>query len=133
MTEQQADPEVERVLGELVLELRRQVTGLEGLGARTETLARLHATQRVNPHLPIGWPVMPRGLGRKLLAYAQKVTRVLLRWYINPLVAQQNAYNAAATLALEEFDARLRQVEERVLWLEERLRAPAPPTDQAQT
>jgi len=40
---------------------------------------------------------MPRGLIPKLVAYAKKITRRLLRWYINPLVDQQNAYNAAVT------------------------------------
>jgi hypothetical protein len=133
VTEERTDPEVERVLGDLVLEIRRQVTGLGSLGVRTETLARLVATQRVNPHLPIGWPVMPKGLAPRLRAYAKKVTRVLLRWYINPLVAQQNEYNAAATLALEEFDGRLRQIEERVLWLEERLKTLPVPADESQT
>ena len=43
---------------------------------------------------------MPRGLIPKLVAYAKKITRRLFRWYINPLVDQQNAYNAAVTDAL---------------------------------
>jgi len=57
--------------------------------------------QRVNSHLPIGWPVMPRGLIPKLVAYTKKkITQWPLRWYINPRVDQQRAYNTVVTEAL---------------------------------
>lgn len=66
-----------------------------------DPLARVRERQVVNPHLPIGWPVMPAGMRARLIAYAQKVVRRLLRWYINPIVAQQNEFNAAVTDLLE--------------------------------
>ena len=62
-----------------------------------DPLARVRERRVVNPHLPIGWPEMPAGARAKLTAYAQKVVRRLLRWYINPIVAQQNEFNAAVT------------------------------------
>jgi hypothetical protein len=57
---------------------------------------------RVEPHLPIAWPSWPKGLWPKIVALAQKVSRRLLRWYINPIIEQQNAFNAAAAQTLEE-------------------------------
>jgi hypothetical protein len=35
------------------------------------------------------------------VAASQKVTRRLLRWYINPIVEQQNRFNAATAQALD--------------------------------
>src|SRR3954447_8248549 len=53
----------------------------------------------VSAHLPITWDV--RVVGR-LLAYAKRVVRVLLRWYINPIVEQQNRFNSATARAIVE-------------------------------
>jgi len=52
---------------------------------------------KVNSHLPLLWedPVLGR-----LRAIVQLVVRRLLRWYINPIVDQQNNFNAAAARAL---------------------------------
>jgi hypothetical protein len=76
----------------------------------------------VSAHLPITWKVP--GVGTAV-AYAKKATRVLLRWYINPIVEQQNRYNSAVARALVEITAyqeRLTRewqvLEERVLALE---------------
>jgi len=76
----------------------------------------------VSTHLPITWKVP--GVGTAI-AYAKKATRVLLRWYINPIVEQQNRYNSAVARALVEITAyqeRLTRewqvLEERVLALE---------------
>ncbi len=56
----------------------------------------------VSAHLPITWHVP--GVGTAL-AYAKKATRVLLRWYINPIVEQQNRFNSAVARALVEASA----------------------------
>lgn len=55
---------------------------------------------QVNPHLPIAWPEWPPGIWPKVRAALQKVTRRLLRWYINPIVDQQNQINAGVLQAL---------------------------------
>ena len=65
-----------------------------------DPMERVRRHQWVNPHLPIGWPAMPRGFVPRLRTYAQKVVRRLLRWYINPLIDQQNLYNVAVADAL---------------------------------
>jgi hypothetical protein len=77
-----------------------------------DALARLRLYQHVNSHLPIGWPDMPPGLLPKLRAYAQKVVRRLLRWYINPLVDQQNLFNTAATEVLASLELRVEYQEQ---------------------
>jgi hypothetical protein len=69
---------------------------------RLAILAQVRATAEVNPHLPIAWPTWPNGVWPKVEALAQKVVRRLLRWYINPIVEQQNRFNQAVTQALEE-------------------------------
>ncbi len=103
------DQEIKAILAELQEEIRRHRLALGDLGALPppDPLARIREKQAVNPHLPIGWPVMPPGLIPKLVAYAQKIVRRLLRWYINPIVAQQNEFNAAATDLLASHQARL--------------------------
>lgn len=93
------DQEIKAILAQLQEEIRRHRLALGDLGALPlpDPLARVREKQAVNPHLPIGWPTMPPGLIPKLIAYTQKIVRRLLRWYINPIVAQQNEFNAAAT------------------------------------
>jgi GT2 family glycosyltransferase len=56
---------------------------------------------RIEAHAPIAWPQWPPGIWPKVVALLQKVTRRLLRWYMNPIVEQQNAVNAAFLYALE--------------------------------
>jgi hypothetical protein len=64
------------------------------------TLDYVQATSKVNPHQPIAWPTWPKGLWPKAVALGQKVTRRLLQWYINPIVAQQNRFNKAVVQTL---------------------------------
>lgn len=83
----------------------------------------------VSAHLPVG------GAGRlgAALGASRRVARYLLRWYINPVVEQQNHFNAAllALDALREARERelVREIDElraRVAALEERVDAPDP-------
>lgn len=46
------------------------------------------------------WPLVGHTLPQKAVALLNKLVRRGLRWYINPIVEQQNAANAAITLAL---------------------------------
>ena len=94
--------EIQAILENLQEEIRHHRLALGELGAfeQPDPLGAVRQHQWVNSHLPIGWPVMPKGIIPKLVAYAQKITRRLLRWYISPLVDQQNAYNAAVTEVL---------------------------------
>ncbi|MDP9371206.1 MAG: hypothetical protein M3Q65_01855 [Chloroflexota bacterium] len=69
-----------------------------GRGALGEAMDAAH----ISAHLPIGWdvPIVGRGL-----ALTKRAVRLLLRWYINPIVDQQNDFNAAAVRALYELAA----------------------------
>ena len=80
--------------------------------ATLATMDRVHVLANVNAHVPIAWPSWPRGVVPKAAALAQKVTRRLLRWYINPMVQQQNQFNAAVAQALET-------LWQEVAWLQE--------------
>ena len=106
MTESESRPadieDIQAILADLQEEISRHRLALGELGAieRPDPLAKVRQHVWVNPHLPIGWPVMPKGIIPKIIAYAQKITRRLLRWYINPLIEQQNTYNAAVAEVL---------------------------------
>ncbi len=103
--------EAEEVLLSLEREIRahRLALGRESPLDMADTLAEVRERRWVNSHLPIGWPVMPKGFIPKVVAYAQKVVRRLLRWYINPIVDQQNAFNQAVCDALDELVASIHE------------------------
>ncbi len=102
---------------------------------------RMEAAANVNPHQPIAWPTWPPGLVPKLTAAAQKTLRRGLRWYIDPIVAQQNDFNRASAdtaqemrellraLAVENarLTRRLAEVEARLADLESEVAPPVPP------
>jgi hypothetical protein len=56
----------------------------------------------VSAHLPITWD--KRVIGR-VGAYTKRLVRLLLRWYINPIVEQQNRFNSAVARAVTEMNA----------------------------
>lgn len=97
---------------------REAALGDENEGPQRDLLLRVRETQVVNPHQPIGWPVMPAGLFPRLRAYTQKIVRRLLRWYIDPLIAEQNQYNAAAADFMSLVQAEADQTRDRLSWLE---------------
>jgi len=57
---------------------------------------QLRLRQEVSAH----WPLEERTLAERAAALVHKLMRRYLRWYINPVVEQQNAANAALTQAL---------------------------------
>jgi hypothetical protein len=57
---------------------------------------RLRLTEQVSAHWPLGGATLPQ----RIIASANKLVRRYLRWYINPIVEQQNAANVAFTAAL---------------------------------
>ncbi|HMA38091.1 MAG TPA: hypothetical protein VKY74_26825 [Chloroflexia bacterium] len=67
-----------------------------------QSVDEVHDLWFVSAHLPITWRVPGGGTA---LAYLKKATRVLLRWYINPIVEQQNRFNSAVARALVEVTA----------------------------
>ena len=59
-----------------------------------EPQLRLH--EQVSAH----WPLVGASLRQRVVVLVNKLVRRYLRWYINPIVEQQNAANAAITAAL---------------------------------
>jgi hypothetical protein len=81
---------------------RRAAAGDDALDERVlnevqVAIQDVNINARVNSHLPLLWEDMIVG---RLRALVQRVVRRLLRWYINPIVEQQNVYNAASAKAL---------------------------------
>lgn len=86
----------------VVAAVRKPAEGTDTGPGRPAYLDQVHATARIDAHWPIAWPHWPRGLWPKIVAVAQKVSRRLLRWYIDPMVEQQNRFNSAVVQALDE-------------------------------
>jgi glycosyltransferase involved in cell wall biosynthesis len=108
---------IQEIVTDLQAEIRRyqaapQVESRGLYGDDSEPLALVRLYQHVNSHLPIGWPTMPPGLLPRLRVYAQKIARRLLRWYINPLVDQQNLFNSATADALTSLSLRMELLEQ---------------------
>jgi hypothetical protein len=75
--------------------------------ALTEAMDAAH----ISAHTPILWdvPVVGRGI-----ALTKRTVRLLLRWYINPIVDQQNDFNAAIVRALAELSAEVERLKSEV-------------------
>ncbi|MEI7557072.1 hypothetical protein [Candidatus Chlorohelix sp.] len=126
------DENVAEVLNQLREEVRLRREKLHGaeLSELRSVIKQANELWNVSAHLPITWGVPPL-IGRTL-AYSKRITRLLLRWYINPIVEQQNNYNAATTRALLQLNAYLEQLtreghemEQRIASLEEQLKQKA--------
>ena len=66
-----------------------------------DALHEMELTRVISAHLPIVNTTM---VGRAI-GLLQKITRRLLRWYINPIVEQQNMYNDAVMRTMREIVA----------------------------
>ncbi len=120
-------PDVASVLAELreqVKERRAHFASEPGdpQGLNLDELRRsveaVNDTWFVSAHLPITWDM--RVLGR-LGAYTKRLVRLLLRWYINPIVEQQNHYNASVARTLTEMYAYQERIAKEWQLLEERV------------
>ena len=76
---------------------------VDARSALTEAMDAAH----ISAHTPILWdiPVVGRGI-----ALTKRTVRLLLRWYINPIVDQQNDFNAAIVRALAELSAEVEKL-----------------------
>ncbi|NJM05155.1 hypothetical protein HC891_01335 [Candidatus Gracilibacteria bacterium] len=95
---------VATVLEQLRLEVRSQhaasAANQPGGGPRERELRhcaeQLEITRVVSAH----WPIEGRNTVEHGIAFINKVVRRYLRWYINPIVEQQNAFNDVSARAL---------------------------------
>ncbi len=115
--------EVAEELKQLRSEIKARRGKLHGgdLSELRALVRQVNERWNISAHLPITWggpPLVGRGI-----AYAKRATRRALRWYINPIVEQQNNYNASVTRALLQTNAYLEQLTREQSTLEQRLTA----------
>jgi len=72
----------------------------------------------VSAHLPVTWDLPVVG---RLGSYTKRLVRILLRWYINPIVEQQNRFNSAVARAIVEISAYQERMTREWQLLEERV------------
>jgi SAM-dependent methyltransferase len=124
-----ADADVAELFEQLRAELRR------GAADRASSDASLAATRALAERF---WPVTAeRDVGRGPKAFAKRVLRKLMRWYVEPLAADQRMFNDAVLKLLDASSARagearaageraeqlLRELEERLTRVERSRRA----------
>jgi hypothetical protein len=105
MTSNQHNPATPGV-GAILEQLRAQVRAqrlARGGGEPSQAEQELRrALDEIELHRVVSahWPLKARSLAGRPAVLVNKLVRRLLRWYINPIVEQQNAYNDAVARAL---------------------------------
>ncbi len=122
------DPDVVATLSELREQVREQRARLSyndpddprarSLSEMRRSADAVNDTWFVSAHLPITWDL--RIVGR-LGAYTKRLVRILLRWYINPIVEQQNRFNSATARAIVEITSYQERMTREWQALEERI------------
>ncbi len=121
--------DVGAILAQLRAEIRSARAGLGDetphaaqLGVSLEELrdavAEVEALRAVSAHWPLTWRT-PR---ERVLVFVQRLIRRGLKWYITPIVEQQNAYNNAVARALQLLVESQEQLAHQILQLQ-----PGPP------
>jgi hypothetical protein len=62
-----------------------------------ESVAEVEALRAVSAH----WPIQGHTPRERAAGFVQRVVRRALQWYIQPIVQQQNSFNAAVTRSLQ--------------------------------
>ncbi|MBN1483373.1 MAG: hypothetical protein JXA37_01505 [Chloroflexia bacterium] len=86
-------------------------------------LARSLEEVRANRAVSAHWPIVYKTPLQMFFAFLQRLTRRFLRWYINPIVEQQNAYNASLERTVSLLVAANARLREEILAMHGRLRA----------
>lgn len=109
-------PNIAEILEALRAEVRAQRATVgapgDGQGAAERELRRANEEIEYTRVVSAHWPLEGKTPYAQAWALVNKVVRRYLRWYINPIVEQQNAYNDAAARAirlLSEQNAELRR------------------------
>jgi hypothetical protein len=121
------DTEVAQILEDVRQRVHARRATDASPGGAQERLTELQAavqdvniSAKVNAHLPLLWQdtVLSR-----LRAYSQRVIRRLLRWYINPIIDQQNMFNASAAKTITLLAAENSRLQRELEQLAERISA----------
>jgi hypothetical protein len=127
----EAEGEIAAIFARLKDEVRNRPTegGTPGVGstAYSPGTARLRAerTWSVSAERPFQNPPDQRVPRRYLAAPAKRTLRKLMRWYVEPLAAEQRSFNLAILTLVDELAERVHadvgELERRIRALEERL------------
>ncbi|HEX6293117.1 MAG TPA: hypothetical protein VFZ66_28305 [Herpetosiphonaceae bacterium] len=90
-----------------------------------EAVAEVEALRAVSAHWPLTWHT-PR---QRAKVFVQRLIRRALRWYIAPIVEQQNAYNNAVARTLHLLVDANRQLAAEIAQLRAASTPPARPSD----
>lgn len=130
MTEEPESMAVAAIVEQLRREVRTRREGLlESSVHQLESafdeveLARSLEEVRANQGVSAHWPIVWKTPVQAFFAVIQRFTRRFLRWYINPIVEQQNACNAASERTLSLLVAANARLREEVVALHGRLQA----------
>jgi hypothetical protein len=95
-------PDVAIILEQLRSEVRarRLAAGHSEPSAVEQDLRRSLDEIELHRVVSAHWPLKGRTLPERLLVLVNKLVRRFLRWYINPIVEQQNAYNDTVARSL---------------------------------
>ncbi|CAN5737726.1 hypothetical protein BH23CHL2_BH23CHL2_15070 [soil metagenome] len=89
------------------IERRAGITPSVDRAGMERSLADARQRANVNAHWGIApsWPMLGR-----VEVLTKRVMRILLRWYINPIVEQQNEFNLSVLGVLYELEAQLQVI-----------------------
>ena len=95
-------PDVGAILEALRVEVRarRLAQGHAEPGPAERELARTLDEIELYRVVSAPWPLLGKTLPQRAINLVNKLVRRYLRWYINPIVEQQNAYNDAVARTL---------------------------------
>lgn len=82
---------------------RRLADGPNELSAVEQDVRRSLDEIELHRVISAHWPLKSRTPSERLINLLNKIVRRMLRWYINPIVEQQNAYNDAVARTLRLF------------------------------
>lgn len=93
-----------------------------------DSIAEVEALRAVSAH----WPIQGANPRERGVALAQRFVRRALRWYIAPIVEQQNSYNSAVARALQLLLEAQLELAREVARLRSSGSAPTPTSDGAE-
>lgn len=104
-----AQRRTEETIAQIRLEIERRAgitPGIDRAGLeRSLAGARRRATVNAHWGIASSWPIFGR-----VEVLTKRVMRILLRWYINPIVEQQNEFNLSILGVLYELEAQLQVI-----------------------
>ena len=110
MSETRAEAEAE--IAAIISRLREEVAGAASGGGRLGARAEAERTWAVSAERPLERPPSRRGRVQTFLfAPVKRVLRRLMRWYVEPLAAQQRSFNLTVLQLVDELAERVEALE----------------------